>query len=503
MDEGLRVLLAARLSAKRRKRKDGRPDGNRDGIGIETQDERAREWAQREGMTVVATVADTKSGTVAPWDRKKLKPWVTDPAKLAQYDAVLAYSMDRLSRGTQADLTRIEQWALDNGKVLIVIEEDTRYPSRTDGERAEWDAAKRSARKELEKIRERNDRMQRAIHARGGFVGAPPWGYVITGEEYEKKIEATPEARRLVPEAFRMLLDDRASTVDIAKWLADETGEDWHYQTVAAMIRNRAYTGHRTRTMPARDGRPAQTFDVACEELVDAETWQRAVNELKSRGTRTGRGAAPRALLSSVARCARCAAKGIDSPMYRIRSGNGKLYYRCSGRGRVKAKKGCGNMVPAPVAESLMNQFMGSNRREVLTLHQVRPTNYDVLVREAKLTRKNLDDDAPDYDERYAEATAEVKRLEAERDAHLGERPVTEAVSTGMTYAGKWAGLDESARGDWLRKSGVLAYFAKYEPGAEPVVPVKVSASNLVWAEVRRDPVTGTAMAITWDPDDF
>ena len=71
-NHGMRLLLAARLSAKPKKDQDGNKHDA--GIGIQIQDERAREWAEREGYEVVATVADTKSGTVAPWDRENLRP---------------------------------------------------------------------------------------------------------------------------------------------------------------------------------------------------------------------------------------------------------------------------------------------------------------------------------------------------------------------------------------------------------------------------------------------
>jgi len=77
--------------------------GGQQDIGIDTQDEKSRAFCEREGMTVVGVVADTKSGTVAPWDRKNLKPWVTEPEKMARYDAVVAYKTDRWSRGTQED----------------------------------------------------------------------------------------------------------------------------------------------------------------------------------------------------------------------------------------------------------------------------------------------------------------------------------------------------------------------------------------------------------------
>jgi hypothetical protein len=78
----MRVIVAARLSQLQR-------DGS-EGIGLDTQDTRSRNWAEREGHDVLAVVADTRSGTVAPWDRRNLRPWVTDPERIAQYDAIVA-----------------------------------------------------------------------------------------------------------------------------------------------------------------------------------------------------------------------------------------------------------------------------------------------------------------------------------------------------------------------------------------------------------------------------
>lgn len=51
-------------------------------LGIDTEDEKTREFCHREGYHVVDVAADIKSGTVAPWDRENLRPWVTDPEQM-------------------------------------------------------------------------------------------------------------------------------------------------------------------------------------------------------------------------------------------------------------------------------------------------------------------------------------------------------------------------------------------------------------------------------------
>ena len=171
----VRALIAARLSKLQR--------GGQQGIGIDTQDEKSRAFCEREGMIVVGVVADTKSGTVAPWDRKNLKPWVTEPEKMALYDAVVAYKTDRWSRGTQEDFTRIEFWATQHGKRLIIVD-GPQYPARADkfdSDYWQWQAEKMAARREWELGRERVARATDALRRENKFAGRIPWGYVTEG----------------------------------------------------------------------------------------------------------------------------------------------------------------------------------------------------------------------------------------------------------------------------------------------------------------------------------
>jgi DNA invertase Pin-like site-specific DNA recombinase len=135
-----------------------------------------RAFCEREVMTVVDVVADTKSGTVAPWDRRNLKPWVTEPEKMAMYDAVVAYKTDRWSRGTQEDFTRIEFWATQNGKRLIIVD-GPQYPARADrfdADYGQWQAEKMAARREWELGRERVVRAADALRRENKFVERIP-----------------------------------------------------------------------------------------------------------------------------------------------------------------------------------------------------------------------------------------------------------------------------------------------------------------------------------------
>jgi hypothetical protein len=62
-----------------------------EGIGLDTQDEKSRAFADRLGMTVVGVARDSISGRLAPIDRPELGAWLCDPAKRALFDVVIAY----------------------------------------------------------------------------------------------------------------------------------------------------------------------------------------------------------------------------------------------------------------------------------------------------------------------------------------------------------------------------------------------------------------------------
>ena len=154
----MRVIIPARLSQT--------SEGQ---TGIESQTDEATRYADGQGWTVVATVADHKSGTVPPWKRPKLRAWVTEPGRLAQYDAVLAYRLDRLTRGDNASTNAIEDWATRNGKQLLTTDGLVFPCEGNDGIR--WDVAKRIAHQEWLEASERYRRMQRTLRAAGYWVG--------------------------------------------------------------------------------------------------------------------------------------------------------------------------------------------------------------------------------------------------------------------------------------------------------------------------------------------
>jgi DNA invertase Pin-like site-specific DNA recombinase len=453
----VKLLLAARKSNK--------VDGSGQAIGIETQDQRAREWALREGHEIIGVAVDIKSGVVAPWDRRNLKPWVTGPEKLALYDGVLAFKTDRLSRGTQEDFTRIEHWATEHGKKLVIVD-GPQYPARDDSDYWQWAATKREARREWENIRERSMRAQAGIRDNGGFVGKPPWGYVTTGDKYRKTIIPTDEGRMYIPEIFRRVIKGD-SLATIAAWLSAETDRNWWARSIGAMVRNSTYIGHVT------DGSGRIVHE--CEAIVDAGIFQRAAKRLDNAPKRGKILAENRAMLAGAAFCP-CCQDTLESlvkpsPMYRINGANTRkdgskgsnYYYRCSGRG--PQRKGCGNMVPVHEADMWVDEVIRKHwDKPVITRKLIPGHNHDAEIAGVEyqlreLAKQGYDED--EEDKRRMELRAEKKRLMA-----LPAVPDKWAdVEGDMTYAAEWAATPVNGRGAWLAEHGIMVMVAKPEYG--------------------------------------
>jgi DNA invertase Pin-like site-specific DNA recombinase len=273
----------------------------------ERQDYRAEQWAEREGHAVIHRVADTKSGTVAPWARKNLKPWMTDPSMMAMYDGILVSDTDRLSRGTQEDFVYIEHWASSNGKKIIVAR-GPQYPARNDAERGDWDGQKRRARTYWEDTRNKQADAREIIKANGAAMGLPPFGYRIEGQKYAKRFVVDTVNGPLAKEAFQRIADGRTAT-SVAEWLKEVTGKNWHVKRVVEMIRRRTYLGERE----------GHQF----EALVSEGLWESANAAVAARSVATG-GRPTIHGYSSVIYCE------CEAPYYRSYTGQGTEKYRCS-----------------------------------------------------------------------------------------------------------------------------------------------------------------------------
>jgi site-specific DNA recombinase len=469
----VRVLIAARLSRL--------ADGQ---TGLDSQDAESTRWALANGHEIVHVAADTKSGTSAPWDRPNLRPWVTEPAKLAEYDAVVAYKLDRLSRGDNASTNAIETWAHANHKQLLTVDGLVFPCEGADGIR--WDLAKRLSHQEWLNTSERYKRMQAHLVSQGKLVGKPPWGYESApAEGGHKMLVPTDEGRAYIPAIFARVIAGE-SLNDVAEWLNAEgvkpaIGDSWWGRRVGAIIRNTTYAGRRR----AQSGRAV----LRVEPLIDADTFRRAGAALDSRPKRGPQNAEDRAMLAEVVYCARCA----DSPMYRVRPSGNNWYYRCYGRG--SQRQGCGNYINGAVADDLVARFMSNFDGPIVEARVIPGTGHQAEIAEIELDIRSLDMTDPEYPARHAELWAERQRLAGLGD--VPDRTVWEA--TGRTHAGEWAALDGAERGAWLRAKRIRVFAIRPDVASlvEPAWALRaLGAASVVTGD-------GVTMAITWRGSDL
>jgi site-specific DNA recombinase len=455
----MRLLLAARLS---RKQANGQ-----EGLGIETQDKRGKEWAERtrdpatgKPHVIVGVAADTKSGTVAPWDRPNLKPWVTDPALMATYDGILAYRNDRLSRGCWSDEVRIRLWAEEHGKHLVIVD-GPQWPPRNDGDAWGWEAMAKQARKEWEEMRERTVRALDELRDDGKLTNRPPWGYKSFGEKYDHSMVPTDLGREYIPEIYKRVIAGD-SLGNIAAWLTSEgvpcsrADGKWWAKTIGFIIRNPAYQGFRCAQDPKTKKYGKVLF--RCEQLVDPDIWKAANDALTTRPQRRHGGTVPdnRAMLSGALRCPHC-----DGPMYRTPAGTTKriFYYRCAGRGA--ARKGCGNVINVSTADNAVNEIiMVTFSTPVMVRRLIPGTDHAADLEAVKFEIRHL----PDRELPDDEHDAELARLRAQRD-FIASLPVTEdqieLIPSGETYSQLWEGLSSTERGSWLVSQGFTVLASK------------------------------------------
>lgn len=211
-------------------------------MSLDTQDQHAREFCERLGFQIAGVARDTITGRVAPMDRKELGDWIKHRSH--EFDAIVTYKTDRLSRGEDTDWSRIETWAADNRKTLIVVDanDGIRYPSRSDSDYWPWVAMKREAAREWHSIRERNVRSQTALTAKGSYQGRTPFGYIMTGETYARTLVSHPVEAPIVREIFDRTIKGE-STRKVAQWVTEMTGQEWGSHRIRRTIENWIYTG--------------------------------------------------------------------------------------------------------------------------------------------------------------------------------------------------------------------------------------------------------------------
>jgi DNA invertase Pin-like site-specific DNA recombinase len=342
---------------------------------------------------------------------------------------------------------------------------------------------------------------QGRIRANNGFVaGGIPWGYVIVGEKYAKTLVPTDLCREIVPKIFqRCIYGDSCRT--IAMWLDSEgvptmRGGKWSEGSVHRILTNMTYAGRRqdegTKKANGKPSRKNRNTIMTCEAVITMDMWNRAQDALRNRPQR-GPGMAitnpNRPMLASL-KCARCARKkGIDSPMYRIktgRRGQNQYYYRCAGR--QPQRKGCGNMVRYDESEKLiviwhiLGQTMPHKTRQ-----WVEGKNWDAELAEVNQDIRELAQNplAERWAERMAELGAKVAELtelnKTREHGHYEEVIAHNPDGSVMAESEYFRGLDNEGRRKYLASRDIRVEKSTTDDGSKGIRLVIDGTDYGVW----------------------
>lgn len=430
------VIVAARQSQVL----DARLGGASAQTGWDTQDEDASRWAKAQGHNVVAVVADRISGKVAPFDRKNLGPWLTEPKLMVQYQGIVFANMYRYGRARD---WRWREWAEEHGKVLMLVMPELRWPPAdpTDTFTPQyWDTLINQSIAEWIARSKGYKRMQRTLRKNNRLVGRPNYGYRAVKQGDHKIMVKDPVLAPLLKKAaMTHYVKDGWSLADIADWLAEHGaygigGKPFTGNGIGSIFRNPALHGRRMRG----NG----TVDLRIDEpILTRDEWLKLQAVMDRKASRKGVAPKATARLTSIVHCPRC-----RRAMYRIcsqRAPRGTVYYHCRGtKGHT-----CGNAVPLEDVHTAVDNAIEAIGHFPHTETIFLPgDNHASEIADLEEQIWDLDLDSADYMERLGMLRAARQELK-DTPADSGRE---EKHETGMTIMEFWRSQDDAGKRDYL-----------------------------------------------------
>lgn len=319
-------------------------DQEREGTSLDSQLKACQDKAQELGYEIREeyTVRETYSGLSL--DRPKLnqlRQWVRDK----EVDAVVAYTLDRLSRDPVHFI--ILQEEIERSEVeLILVTEDL---DNSDLGLLITHIKGYAAKLEAEKIRERTMRGKRE-RIRSGKL--PTGRGILYGYDYDKEREINVANGDLetVKMIGRWLIQEGIFLNEVCRRLmekgtpAPKGGHRWSRGTVGRIMRNTAYAGRsyagKTKTEGKKRLSCSASEHILIPDAVDRaaftwEEWELIQGQLDRNRELSPRNQKLSYLLSGRLFCKSCGRRYYGVPVH------GKPYYRCSGRVRLISDKRC------------------------------------------------------------------------------------------------------------------------------------------------------------------
>ena len=434
---------------------------------IESQDEDARDWAEDQGLNVVATVPDIASGKKAMWDRPNTKPWVTQPDLMAKYQGIVSAKMDRWTRADWYLEAMIRMWAEKNHIALILVEKNLRWPPRQ-GEHynddvSAWNREAENANREWNNTSRRYKRANQQLISDNFVTGRAPYGYrlmgaicqqvpcrcyeqdkddhkILTKHESEARIMREIVDRYLAGETLIVIASDLNRRGVPGAVFRGKTGT-FSDRTLAKWLRNPALAGRRMDNYgkPESERKTIHRY----EGIITWDEHLQLVARLDSRAHRTGISPANVYMLSGIL----ADESGRSMRGHCARGGRRKhpyYYYYIPGF-MIRM-----DLADRDINEALLDMFGDWPYLE----HRIIPggNNRDKIDR-LRRDRNELDDLAEGYDEKVAAINAQIRELDRQ-DRDEPKPDIPKWMDTGKTIEQHWKSLTPAQRRDWLKANG-------------------------------------------------
>ena len=445
----------------------------------------------------IARDLDVSAYSVHPLKRPGLGPWLTDPQKVAQYDQLIVWKLDRFCR-SNADMRSMLSWADEHNKRLVFLKDALTYDPRAEGlGRIVNDVIISfvAAMAEMESFNTsvRTGSLHALLRKKKSWKGGSlPLGYTVRKEADRKVLVPHPETQRLLHEIADKIisgLSDYAISAELnsrgelapSDWSRvlqgrEPKGVKWHGKTVRELFLYDTCLGYSVKrevvdgvtvrvTRRDEDGRPLQFW----EPLMSVEKLAEVRSALASRSTakrpHVSRASSP---LRGVAVCYSC---GANLSYNRDPRGKQSGYLRCYNAVGKGAKCSSSGSVPVDVAWGYLADFFlyheGSKR--------VTEGRYVVAsAGSAQLEQLTSEFSAVSAQAARAQSQAARDRLQArldELDAAMaaleGQRASSghwEATELSETYSERWQRLDAEGRREMAIRAGYKLRIRR-EPG--------------------------------------
>ncbi|HEX9542767.1 MAG TPA: recombinase family protein [Streptosporangiaceae bacterium] len=423
------------------------------------------------------------SGSVSPFERPGLGPWLQDD-RLEMWDGLCVAKLDRLTRSL-FDFVTLVSWLEARGKTLICI--DPLLDLSTPAGRAFASITATFAQFERETIAARVRDAWHQLRDSGKYGGGQvPFGYRPSKLDKGWGYEPDPVYGPIVAEIF-----DRYSRYEslgsLTRWLNDsgvptpwnvtrlrgkKPAKDtlWKTTSLRKILASPASLGATVRT----DGAPVRDEDgvvvYRADALVERDVWERVQARLVANPVSAKINTWP---LTQIAFCAVC-----EDPMYSATAKYGDktyAYYCCIHSLRRDGKCTARRVKADELEDAVSRELLALVGDRELTESKLIPgRDYsEDIVRVAEqighLFSEIQVEALSGIDIREKQATLQRAQEELARLHAL--KPVqarVEPVATSQTFRQRWESLDAAGRNEFLRSNGVRAVVSR--EGMPPIV---------------------------------